>query len=234
MNMFFADRIQAGNELLILLKNIMRNNIDNICVLAIPRGGVIIGDVIASYFNCNLDIVVSRKIGAEFNQELAIGAVMPPMENENNKQSNYFINERVMKLLPPISQKYIDKRIKIEEMEIKRRLIEFRGNTDYGTKLYNKNIILVDDGIATGSTILASALWIKNNHNCKSLIVSSPVAPKDNDNIIDTLNKIADKVVILYVSQDFSGVGQFYKKFNQIEDQQVKEIMKKYGYNINS
>lgn len=232
--MFFADRIQAGNELLILLKNIMRNNIDNICVLAIPRGGVIIGDVIASYFNCNLDIVVSRKIGAEFNQELAIGAVMPPIENENNSQSNYFINERVMKLLPPISQKYIDKQIKIEEMEIKRRLIEFRGNTDYGTKLYNKNIILVDDGIATGSTILASALWIKNNHSCKSLIVSSPVAPKDNDNIIDTLNKIADKVAILYVSQDFSGVGQFYKNFNQIEDQQVKEIMKKYGYNIKS
>jgi len=107
-------------------------------------------------------------------------------------------------------------------------LIEFRGNTDYGTKLYNKNVILVDDGIATGSTILASALWIKNNHSCKSLVVSSPVAPKDNNNIIDNLNKIADKVTILYVSQDFSGVGQFYKNFNQIEDQQVKEIMKKY------
>ncbi len=230
--MLFTDRKQAANELSILLKNIIRNNTDNICVLAIPRGGVIIGDVIASHFHCNLDIVVSRKIGAEFNPELAIGAVMPTMEKENNRRNNYFINERVMNLLPSISQKYIDKQIKIEEMEIERRLIEFRGSKDYGTKLHNKNIILVDDGIATGSTILASALWIKNNHNCKSLIVSSPVAPKDDNNIIDSLKKIADKVAILYVIKDFSGVGQFYKNFNQIEDQQVKEIMKKYGYNI--
>ncbi len=230
--MIFTDRKQAANELSILLKNIIGNNTDDICVLAIPRGGVIIGDVIASHFHCNLDIVVSRKIGAEFNPELAIGAVMPTMEKENSRRNNYFINERVMNLLPSISQKYIDKQIKIEEMEIERRLIEFRGSKDYGTKLYNKNIILVDDGIATGSTILASALWIKNNHNCKSLIVSSPVAPKDNNNIIDSLKKIADKVAILYVIKDFSGVGQFYKNFNQIEDQQVKEIMKKYGYNI--
>ncbi len=232
MDILFTDRKQAANELLPLLNSIIRNDVENLCVLAIPRGGVIIGDVIASYFHCNLDIVVSRKIGAESNPELAIGAVMPSMKKENKQDNNYFINERVMNALSHISQKYIDEQIKIEEMEIERRLIEFRGSKDYGAKLYNKNIILVDDGIATGSTILASALWIRNNHNCKSLIVSSPVAPKDNDNIINTLKKVADKVAILYTIKDFSGVGQFYKNFDQIGDHQVKEIMKKYGYNI--
>lgn len=85
MNMLFRDRKHADEELVKILDNIVIiNNIEELVVLAIPRGGVIIGDVIASYFHCNLDIVVSRKIRAEFNAELAIGAVMP--------DNNYFIN----------------------------------------------------------------------------------------------------------------------------------------------
>src|SRR6185437_16906865 len=101
MTILFQDRKRAGEELVKILDNIIisNNKKEQMVVLAITRGGIIIGDVIASYFQCNLDIVVSRKIGAEFNPELAIGAVMP--------DNSYFINERFTNLIPSQSQNYI-------------------------------------------------------------------------------------------------------------------------------
>ena len=86
---------------------------------------------------------------------------------------------------------------------------------------------MVDDGIATGSTIIAAAQWIKEKHNCKRLIIAVPVVPATNDTL-DKLDKIADRVIILSIPQDFYAVGQFYEKFDQVEDKEVKEIMKKY------
>jgi predicted phosphoribosyltransferase len=86
---------------------------------------------------------------------------------------------------------------------------------------------LVDDGIATGSTIIAAARWIKEKHNCKRLIIAVPVAPATNDTI-DKLDEIADKVIILSIVREFYAVGQFYENFDQVEDKEVKEIMKKY------
>jgi putative phosphoribosyl transferase len=230
MNTLFRDRKHASEELVKILDHLgIINNIGELVILAIPRGGIIIGDVVASHFHCNLDIVVSRKIGAEFNPELAIGAVMP---DDNNNNDSYFINERITKLIPPVSQNYIDNQIKIETKEIERRLIEFRGSKFYNDKLQGKIVILVDDGIATGATIIAAARWIKNKQKCKSLIVAVPVAPAKDNDTIDNLKVIADKIIIPYVIDEFFGVGQFYKNFNQVSDKDVKEIMKKYGYDI--
>jgi putative phosphoribosyl transferase len=230
MNTLFRDRKHASEELVKILDHLgIINNIGELVILAIPRGGIIIGDVVASHFHCNLDIVVSRKIGAEFNPELAIGAVMP---DDNNNNDSYFINERITKLIPPVSQNYIDNQIKIETKEIERRLIEFRGSKFYNDKLEEKIVILVDDGIATGATIIAAARWIKNKHHCKSLIVAVPVAPAKNSDTIDDLKDVADKVIIPNVIDEFFSVGQFYKNFNQVSDKDVKEIMKKYGYDI--
>jgi predicted phosphoribosyltransferase len=115
VSVLFLDRKHAAEELLKKMKDIVINPDNaNLVVLAIPRGGIIIGDVIASGFNCSLDIVVSRKIGAEFNPELAIGAIMP--------DESYFINERIADVIP-ISQNYIDNQIKKEKVEIERRLV---------------------------------------------------------------------------------------------------------------
>ena len=222
----FKDRTDAAEELAEEIKSYFRS-IDihqdieeskSIIVLAIPRGGIITGDVVASRLRCDMDIIVSRKIGAEYNPELAIGALLP--------DGTYFINERIANMLNT-SQKYIDKQVKIQKKEIERRLIEFRGDTKYGNKLNGKIVILVDDGIATGSTIIAAAQWIKEKHNCKMLIIAVPVAPATNDTL-DKLDKIADRVIILSIPQDFYAVGQFYEKFDQVEDKEVKEIMKKY------
>ncbi len=219
----FLDRRHAAEELVKRLDGVV-NSIknDDRVVLAIPRGGVIIGDVVASHLHCNLDIVVSRKIGAELNPELAIGALMP--------DDSYFINERITKIIP-VSQNYIDNQIKQEKEEIDRRLIEFRGSKIYSNKLHNKTIILVDDGIATGATIIAASQWIKKKHSCKKLIIAVPVAPA-RDETIDKLKEIADKVIVSFMIDDFSAVGQFYDNFDQVKDQEVKSIMRRYGYNI--
>lgn len=226
MTTLFQDRKHAGEELVKILDNIIisNNKKEQMVVLAIPRGGIIIGDVIASYFQCNLDMVVSRKIGAEFNPELAIGAVMP--------DNSYFINERITKLIPSPSQNYIENQLKIEKKEIDRRLIEFRGSKQYNDKLKGKDVLLVDDGIATGATMIAAARWIKNKNDCKSLIVAVPVAPATNKATIDDLKDVASNVIISHVVEEFYGVGQFYNRFDQVSDTDVKEIMKKYGYNI--
>jgi predicted phosphoribosyltransferase len=222
----FKDRTQAAEELAEEIKSYLTSigisegteESKSLIVLAIPRGGVITGDVVASRLRCDMDIIVSRKIGAEYNSELAIGALLP--------DGTYFINERIANMLNT-SKVYIDKQVKVQKKEIERRLIEFRGDKEYGNKLNAKIVVLVDDGIATGSTIIAAARWIKEKHNCKKLVIAVPIAPATNDTI-DKLDEIADKVIILSITREFYAVGQFYENFDQVEDKEVKEIMKKY------
>jgi putative phosphoribosyl transferase len=225
MCVLFQDREQAGYELakelaLILKKNqIDLSNAENeLIVLAIPRGGIILGNIIANHFQCNLDVIVSRKIRAEFNEEFAIGAMMP--------DGSYFLNDGITRLFN-ISQAYLKKEIDFQKKEIRRRLIEFRGDIFYHDKFAGKVIVLVDDGIATGSTIIASAEWVKNNCHCKQLVVAVPVAPA-RDETVKKLANIADNVVILHMEEAFSAVGQFYRDFDQVSDETVKKIMMKY------
>lgn len=229
-SVIFKDRIDAANELVKSLKRLrgdeevqledkVQKNQSTAVVMAIPRGGIIIGDVIASELGAKLDVVVSRKIGAPFNPELAIGAVMP--------DGSYFLNEVAYTINVP--QDYIKSQIDKEVKEIERRLITFRGSRDYDNELEGKMVILVDDGIATGATIIASARWIKDKHNCKQLVIAVPVAPRD---ILEDLNHISDEVIVLYTPEPFGAVGRFYQDFAQVSDDEVKEIMKKYGYNI--
>ena len=225
MCVLFQDREQAGHELakelaVILKKNqIDLSNAENeLIVLAIPRGGIILGNIIANHFQCNLDVIVSRKIRAEFNEEFAMGAMMP--------DGSYFLNDGITRLFN-ISQGYLKKEIDFQKKEIRRRLIEFRGDISYHDKFEGKVIVLVDDGIATGSTIIASAEWVKNNCHCKQLVVAVPVAPA-RDETVKKLANIADNVVILHMEEAFSAVGQFYRDFDQVSDETVKKIMMKY------
>lgn len=214
----FRDRTDAAKQLaerLYWLKNEIQESKSSVVIVAVPRGGVVIGNIIASQLGAKLDLVVSRKIGAPFNPELAIGAVMP--------DGSYFLND-VAEMMN-VSQDYIESQIEKEVKEIDRRLIEFRGNREYYNKLEDKIVVLVDDGIATGATILASAKWIKDKHNCKQLIIAVPLAPRE---ILEDLNRAADKVIVLYTPEPFGAVGRFYHDFNQVSDDEVKEMMKKY------
>jgi predicted phosphoribosyltransferase len=227
MCVLFQDREQAGQELAKELEEIFKksqidlsNTANEVIILAIPRGGIILGNIIANHFRCNLDVVVTRKIRAEFNEEFAIGAMMP--------DGSYFLNEGITRLFN-ISQAYLKKEIDFQKKEIRRRLIEFRGDISYHDKFEKKVVVLVDDGIATGSTIIASAHWVKNNCNCKQLVVAVPVAPA-RDETVNKLANIADNVLILHMEEAFSAVGQFYRVFDQVSDETVKKIMGKYHF----
>ena len=223
----FHDRKEAGlllaDKLKLYIKNAFSSEVkkESILVMAIPRGGVILGDIVASELNVDLDIIICKKIGAENNPELAIGAVMA--------DGSYIINEDIINRINT-SHGYISKQVELQKNEIERRLMEFRGNKEYHNKLKDKTIILIDDGIATGATILAAVKWLKEKHFSKKLIVAVPVAPLES-NIIEKLNLIAEKVIVIFSPYDFAAVGQFYEHFDQVSDNEVKEIMNKYGFN---
>jgi putative phosphoribosyl transferase len=220
----YRDRLQAGEHLASELQSEIshqgRTNFQqDTIIIAVPRGGVIIGDVIASKFHIKLDIVVSRKIGSPQNPELAIGAVMP--------DGNYFLNSMTDEF--NISQRYIEQEAKSQLEEIRRRLMSYRGTFDYNKEFDNKTVVLVDDGVATGSTLTASAKWIKRNFNCRKLIIAVPVAPPE---ILNDLIDNADQVIVPYTPDPFIAIGRFYGIFDQLSDDEVKKIMKKYGYKI--
>jgi putative phosphoribosyl transferase len=153
----FADRAHAATllaeKLNVLINKALGYEMDlkereqQLPTLAIPRGGVVTGDVIASALDSKLDVIVSRKIGAPHNPELAIGAVM--------HDGTFFPNKDIIQMLR-IPAEYISKQISIQIKEIERRLRLFRGaNKNNYYEIEDKTIILVDDGIATGATVFA-------------------------------------------------------------------------------
>jgi putative phosphoribosyl transferase len=190
-------------------------NKSNTIILAIPRGGVVTGDVLASILGLNLDIIVSRKIGAPDNPELAVGAVM--------HDGTFFANSDILKILQ-IPDEYIRENIAAQMKEIQRRLLLFRRSQHYD--LTGKIVVLVDDGIATGASILAAIQWIRKQ-SPKSLIVAIPVAPKDAIRKLEGEQGV-DHVVVIETPEPFGAVGSFYDDFSQVNDDEVLRIMDKY------
>ncbi len=188
-------------------------NRENAIILAIPRGGVITGDVIAERLGVSLDVLVSRKVGSPFNPELAVGAVM--------YDGSFFPNEDIIKMLD-LPRTYLDEQVAIQKREIERRLLKFRGSRDY--QLAGKFVILVDDGIATGATVFAAINWLRSQ-KIRKLIVAVPVGPRDT---ITKLKTVADDVIVLQTPFLFEAVGEFYEDFSQVIDEDVVETMRKY------
>jgi predicted phosphoribosyltransferase len=186
---------------------------DDALILAIPRGGVVTGDVIARRLGLAMDVLVSRKVGAPNNPELAIGAVM--------HDGSFFPNAEIIEMLR-IPKSYIDEQIAIQMKEIARRLLKFRGSKTY--HLDGRLVILVDDGIATGATVFAAINWLRKQE-VKKLVVAVPVGPMDT---IARLESVADEVVALQAPAYFGAVGAFYRDFSQVTDDEVVETMKKY------
>jgi predicted phosphoribosyltransferase len=215
----FKDRIDAANQLAekLLMELSRQNSKDfekDIVVLAIPRGGVVIGDVIASRLGAKLDLVIVRKIGSPNNPEFAIGAIMP--------DGQYLLDINTIRALN-ISQQYIESEVARQLNEIQRRITSYRGHERYDY-LEGKVVILVDDGIATGSTIYAAARWLKDQ-KCKKLIIAVPVMSA---HALEMLKQVADMVVCVYSPSSFEGVGQFYQDFHQVTDEEVMEIMRRH------
>ncbi|MEM2934194.1 MAG: phosphoribosyltransferase family protein [Methanocellales archaeon] len=208
--MRFKNREDAGKKLAAELSSLKTLNP---VVLAIPRGGVVVGSVVAKALSAKLDVVVPRKLGAPYNPELAIGAVM--------HDGTYYLNNDIVAVLN-VSENYIKKEIEAQRLETERRLQLYRKSRDYD--LRDKNIVLVDDGIATGATVLAVINWLKNQQP-KKIVVAVPVLPAET---LELLKKEVDEVIYILAPYEFEAVGEFYEDFSQVEDEEVIKIMKQY------
>ncbi len=205
--MVFSDRFEAG-ELLARKLAVYRDDPDTI-VVALPRGGVPVAQVIAKTLHLPMDIFFVKKIPSPYNPEAAIGAI-----SENGME---YINERAVAMLN-VARPYIDEQeAKILEGIRQKRAIYNKPRLD----VQGKRVILVDDGVATGASMYLAAKALKAE-GAKEVIIAVPVAPPDS---IALLKEAADGVVVIDVPADFMAVGQFYRDFHQLSNEEVKELL---------
>lgn len=176
-----------------------------------------IGEVVANSLDACLDLVVAKKVGDPLNVEFAVGAVM--------NDGSFSPNEDVISTLH-VPKQYIDQTVSILKKEINRRLLKFRGSKTY--HLSGKVAVLVDDGVATGTTMFAAIKWLKKQ-KLKKLIVAIPVGPRDT---IEKLRSIVDELIVLHSPSIFGAVGAFYHEFSQVTDDEVMEIMQKHRISL--
>lgn len=210
--MRFRNRADAGRALADRLASHAKKDT---LVLGIPRGGVVLADIVAERLGAGFDIVIPRKLGAPGNEELAIGAVM--------SDGTDYVNRYVMIALK-VKPEYVEQEKSRQMAEIKRREVVYRkAGLPYDVR--NKHVILVDDGIATGATAIAAARWVRNQKPA-SLTIAAPVAPAQT---AEALRHEADEVVMLAAPADFSAVGEFYEDFAPVTDEHVMAVMARRG-----
>lgn len=206
MDNLFKDREDAGEK---LAKALEKYKKQRGVIIALPRGGVVVANIVARTLNLTLHVICPKKIGAPFNEELAVGAVLGDM---------VFLND----FAESIDEKTLKETIETKKMESKAK-----------EKLYKKKelpplddmiAIVIDDGIATGATLEVSIAFLKKRRP-KKIIIAVPVAPKD---ILEELKKKTDEVICLHSPYSFMAIGQFYQSFEEIKDSTVIDILKGY------
>lgn len=210
----FKNRQEAGRKLAKkILETIEKDQIEGEkIVLAIPRGGVVTGRELSRVLNCPLDIIITKKIGAPSNPELAIGAVGPGGEE--------VVDESLAQRVGADEEYIKNQKIKIKR-EIEKREKELRGNKpQFDSK--GKVIILTDDGAATGATVLA-AIEVLRQRQPKKIVVAVPVIARDT---VSKLEAQADAVEYLEAPLMFFAVSQFYQDFPQTNNEEVRRLLK--------
>jgi putative phosphoribosyl transferase len=207
--MLFKDRKDAGIKLAEKLLNYKDKK--NTLLIALPRGGVVVAKEIGKILNLEVDVVTPKKIGAPFNLELAIGAVL---EGE-------VILKRDLIREMEIDEKYVKKELEVKRRESTAKSHLYRGGRS-PLNVKGKSVILVDDGIATGATVEVAIKHLKKQ-NPEKIVVATPVVPK---HIEDLLTPLCDEFVYLYAPMEFFAIGQFYENFEQVEDKEVIDILK--------
>lgn len=207
--MLFRDRVDAGKQLAQRL--IGYKDKPETIVLGLPRGGVVTAYEVARILDLPLDIIVSRKIGAPHNQELAVAAIA--------EDGSIIINDQLMNDLG-LQLDDLQNLISKEKKEAARRMKLYRADRK-PLELAGKTVILVDDGIATGATMRAAITSVRSR-GAKSIIVAVPVAPAES---LDEIRSEVDDLICLSAPELFFGVGGFYEEFSQTEDQEVVDLM---------
>jgi len=180
---------------------------ENTTVIALPRGGVVVGYDISLALRLPLDVFITRKLGTPSNPELAMGALA---------ETGYrHMNEDVIREYQ-VSKSEVDEEILCQESEIRRRIERYRGGRALPS-LKGQTVILVDDGIATGATFYASLGALIKAETAR-IVAAVTVAPP---RVLAELKMLVDEAVVLHTSEWFFGIGQFYEQFPQVEDEEV-------------
>lgn len=195
----YYDRLEAG---IILAKALKKYKNDPGVVLAVPRGGVPIAFVVAEELGFPLDILLTKKIGHPANHEYAIGAVS--------------LKDRIIVHHEGITWRYIERETENIRKRLKEMYMKFMGDKEPAS-LRNKTVIVIDDGIATGNTLMSTVSMLRRSGPAK-IIIAVPVASR---NAVEKLKKEVDEIVCPLIPDTFFGVGAFYKNFEQVTDEEV-------------
>lgn len=205
----FRDRIEAGQRLAAALTRY--TGYPGGMILAIPRGGVVVGREMSLRLCLPLDVLLTRKIGAAENPELAIGAL--------SETGHLHLNEDLLRSHPSLARMTEKQRLEQQE-EITRRRALYRGGRDL-PQLAGRMVILVDDGVATGATYLASVQALKAAGVAR-VVAALPVGPADTVKVIASQ---VDECVVLACPEPFYAVGQHYQDFRQVDDDEVIQCL---------
>jgi putative phosphoribosyl transferase len=208
--MIFLNREDAGRRLAAAL---MKFKGERPCILALPRGGVPVAFEVAKALGAPLDLVLVRKIGAPFQPELAIAAVV------DGKRPELVVNEDLVEELG-IDDEFIAREETRQLKEIERRRQSYLAGRDR-LNVEGRTAIIIDDGIATGATVRA-AIHATRRAKPKRIVVAAPVAPIETAAM---LRSEADEVVCLGEYEDFGAIGFYYRDFHQIEDDEVRDFI---------
>lgn len=204
----FRDRADAGRQ---LARELERLRAEEPIVLGLPRGGVPVAFEIARALGAPLDVIVVRKLGVPAQPELAMGAV--------GEDGALVVNARVVRLAGVTDAQLVAAEAR-EREEVVRRARRFRGSRP-ALRLDDRAVIVVDDGIATGSTARA-ALEVAYEHGASRVVLAVPVGAPDS---LEQLAKFADEVVCLQAPRGFFAVGQWYENFTQVTDEEVTRLL---------
>lgn len=207
--MIFKDRQDAGKQ---LAQKLLKYKDENPVIIALPRGGVVLGYEAAKTIGAPLDIIITRKLAAPHNPELGIGAIAP-------REIKIFDFEMITYL--KISHEILDKIIEKETAEMQRREKLYRGDFSE-LDLTDKTVIIVDDGIATGVSDRAAVLSAKKMNPAK-IVLAVPVCPLET---AMKFRKEVDEFVCIHEPEDFYAVGAHYQNFKQITDEEVMNLLK--------
>lgn len=208
----FTNREEAGRQLAERLKG---RALHRPLVLAVPRGGVVIGAVLADELGAELDVVLARKLGAPGQPELAIGALA--------EDGQVYLNHEAEKFMEGL-QDYVAQERQRQLEELARRSRLFR-QVRPPAMVTDRSVIVTDDGIATGSTMIA-ALQSTRAQRPRELIVAVPVGSADR---LAEVRRWCDELICLLVPEWFWAVGQFYEDFRQVSDEEVVELLSRHA-----
>lgn len=209
MKQRFRHRVEAGRLLADKLGAYAGR--DDVLILALPRGGVPVGFEVARQLKAPLDVLIVRKLGVPGHEELAMGAIT--IGGVEYREESVIASLHI----PPAS---IAEVVRRERAELARREHAYRGDRPF-PQLAGRTVIVVDDGIATGSTMRAAVRALQTKRPA-AIIVASPVA---SESAILTLQSEVDAVVTLLIPEDFFAIGQFYDDFSQTTDEEVKSLL---------